>query len=434
MDEALSAAHRALELDPDSPIAHSNLFMTMHYSGRFNAVAVYEEARKFNARHAKPLTASALQHSNDCLPERRLRIGYVSADFRQHPVGFFFQPVLANHDKQHFEIFCYSGVVKPDAFTKSFYEYSDQWRNVCWIADSELAEMIRSDHIDILVDLSGHTGGNRLLVFAHKPVPVQVTAGGHYDTTGLVAIDYLISDSFHTPPGSQQYFSEELILLPNCYNCYAPPEYAPSVTKLPATDRGYITFGCFNNLAKITPTVAGLWAKILANLPDARLEVQTRGLEDTATRDRYRNLFESNGIAQDRVGLEGGVPHNVLLSCYGAIDIALDPFPYSGGLTTLEALWMGVPVITLTGHTFAGRHSTSHLSNVGLQEFVTKNAEQYVAVATALTRDSNRLQGIRSTLRSRMAASPLCDTKGYTRDLEAAYRRMWQRWCGSREA
>ena len=224
--------------------------------------------------------------------------------------------------------------------------------------------MIRSDHIDILVDLSGHTGGNRLLVFARKPAPVQITAGGHYDTTGLDAIDYLISDSFHTPPGSQQYFSEELMNLPNCYNCYAAPQYAPPTSKLPATDHGYITFGCFNNLEKINREVIALWSAILLVLPDARLELQTRGLEDTATRDRYRDLFESNGIAHDRVGLEGVVPHAALLSRYGAIDIALDPFPYSGGVTTLEALWMGVPVITLTGHVFAGRHSTSHLSNV----------------------------------------------------------------------
>ena len=346
----------------------------------------------------------------------------------------FFPTCLGEPRQAALRNFCYSGVIKPDAFTKSFYDYSDQWRNVCWIVDSELAEMIRSDHIDILVDLSGHTGGNRLLVFARKPAPVQVTAGGHYDTTGLDAIDYLISDSFHMPPGSQQYFSEELMNLPNCYNCYAAPQYVPPVRKLPATDLGYITFGCFNNLAKINPEVIALWSTILLVLPDARLELQTRGLEDTATRDRYRNLFESNGIAHDHVGLEGGVPHAVLLGRYDAIDLALDPFSNSGGVTTLEALWMGVPVITLTGHVFAGRHSTSHLSNVGLQEFVTNDPEQYVAVTTALARDTNRLQKLRSALRPLMAASPVCDAKGYTRDLEAAYRHMWQRWCGSREA
>jgi len=432
VDESLSAAHRALELDPESAIAHSNLFITMHYSADFDAAAIFQEAREFNARHARPVMTVAPQYNNESSPERRLRIGYVSADLRQHPVGFFFLPVLANHDKDHFEIYCYSSVVKPDHFTERFHEYSDEWRHVAWVADAELAELINADSIDILVDLSGHTGGNRLLAFARRPAPIQVTGGGHYDTTGLDAMDYLLTDRFHTPPGSERYFSEELMLLPHCYNCYAPPEYAPSVTELPAINLGYVTFGCFNNLAKVTPTVISWWAKILKDLPGARIRLQTRGLEEPIVQSRYRSLFRSHGIVDHRVELEGKAPHEALLSRYGTVDVALDPFPYSGGLTTLEALWMGVPVITLTGQTFAGRHSTSHLSNVGLQEFVATTPQQYVAMATALARDSDRLQGIRGTLRSHMAASALCDAKGYTRDLETAYRQMWHKWCESR--
>ncbi|MFQ6022740.1 MAG: tetratricopeptide repeat protein, partial [Acidiferrobacterales bacterium] len=359
--EAIACWKQALTLEPNYAEARSNLIQCMHYSPAFDADAIFAEARRFNAAHVQPLRAQIHPHDNDRAPERRLRIGYVSASFRQHPVGFFFSGVAAAHDKEQFEVICYSDVRTPDAITKGFAFHADHWRDIVAVGNDALAAMIRADRIDILVDLAGHSAGNRLLAFARKPAPVQVTGGGHYDTTGLDVIDYLLSDRFETPPGSDRYFSEELVLMPNGYVCYKPPDYAPPVTQSPVLNRGYITFGCFNNLAKITPQVIALWAEILRGLPEARMKLQTRELNDAATRERYRAQFESHGIHGDRLELAGHVPHQALLSNYSTIDIALDPFPYSGGLSTCEALWMGVPVITLKGHTFAGRHSTSHL-------------------------------------------------------------------------
>jgi protein O-GlcNAc transferase len=420
---------QAMAVAPDYTDAHSNLFQAMHYAPGFDAEALHAEARRWASVHAEVLTAHAPAHRNERSPNRRLRIGYVSSDLRQHPVGFFFAPVFAHHDKGTFELFCYAGVRHPDALTAQFRACADRWHEVTALSDEALAERIRTDRIDILVDLSGHTRGHRLLTFARKPAPVQVTAGGHYDTTGMTAIDYLISDRFHTPAGAERYFSEALIRLPHDYICYAPPEYAPAVTPSPLARHGYVTFGCFNNLAKVTPEVIALWAKILKALPGAHLRLQTRELGDSATCARYHALFKEAGVAASRIALHGHLPHRQLLGAYAEIDIALDPFPYSGGLTTCEALWMGVPVITLTGNTFAGRHSTSHLSNVGLPELITTTPEQYVATALALAQDPQRLTTLRQNLRERMAASPLCDAKGYTRDLEAAYREMWVKYC-----
>jgi protein O-GlcNAc transferase len=422
---------QALGVAPDYADAHSNLFQAMHYAPGFDAEALYAEARRWATAHAEALTAQAPAHRNERSPNRRLRIGYVSSDLRQHPVGFFFAPVFTHHDKQAFELIGYAGVRHPDALTAQCQACADRWHEVAALSDEALAEHIRTDCIDILVDLSGHTRGHRLLTFARKPAPVQVTAGGHYDTTGMTAIDYLISDRFHTPPGAERYFSEALIRLPHDYICYGAPEYAPAVSEPPMLKQGYITFGCFNNLAKVTPEVITLWAKILKALPGARLRLQTRELGDSATCARYHALFKEAGVAASRIALHGHIPHRQLLGAYAEIDIALDPFPYSGGLTTCEALWMGVPVITLTGHNFCGRHSTSHLANAGLPELITTTPEAYVATALALAQDPGRLTSLRQDLRQRVAASPLCDAEGYTRELEAAYRGMWERYCES---
>jgi predicted O-linked N-acetylglucosamine transferase (SPINDLY family) len=393
----------------------------MHYSPDYDAEALYTEARRWASCHAEVLRRQRRSYANERSPEKRLRIGYVSSDLRQHPVGFFFAPVVTHHDKQAFELICYAAVRRPDALTAQFRACADRWHEVTGLNDAELAEQIRADGIDILVDLSGHTRGHRLLVFARKPAPIQVTAGGHYDTTGMTAIDYLISDRFHTPAGDERYFSEALTRLPHDYICYGPPDYAPAVAPLPLARQGHVTFGCYNNLAKINERVVALWAKILKVLPGSRLRLQTRELGDASTCARYRALFKDEGVAAGRIELQGHAPHEQLLAAYAEIDIALDPFPYSGGLTTCEALWMGVPVVTLSGQGFCGRHSTSHLANVGLSELVTTTPEQYAAIAVALAQDPER------------AASPLCDATRYTRDLEAAYREMWKRYCENRD-
>jgi protein O-GlcNAc transferase len=426
--EAVAAYRQALRRRP-VPETQSALFQCLHYLSTHDADALYVEAREFGRYCMESLSVPIRGHNNDRAPNRRLRVGYVSADFHSHPVGYFVLPVFAHHDKTQFEVFAYASKKWHDDLAKRFASHADHWRDVEELDDEALDEQVRADGIDILIDLSGHTLGHRLLVFARKPAPVQITAGGHYSTTGLSTIDYLVSDHFHTPPGTERYFSETLIRMPNDYVCYEPPEYAPLVSDPPVRRQGHITFGCFNNLSKINERVIALWTQILAALPGARLELQTRQYDDPSIGEQVRERFAAQGIAPERIGLNREAFHQALLATYADIDIALDPFPYSGGLTTCEALWMGVPVITLTGKTFAGRHSTSHLSNVGLPELITTTPEQYVATTLALAQDPQRLTTLRQNLRERMAASPLCDAKGYTRDLEAAYRGMWVKYC-----
>jgi predicted O-linked N-acetylglucosamine transferase (SPINDLY family) len=427
-EAAIASLQRAVALEPHDH-AHSNVLQAMHYHPHLSAAALFAEARRWHEQYAAPLRTAWLPHDNPRDPERRLRLGYVSADFRCHPVGWFMEPVLAHHDRAQFEIFCYASVPRPDRVTDRFRSAADHWCDALTLSDTALAEKVREDRIDILVDLSGHTRGHRLLTFARKPAPVQVTAGGHYSTTGLEAIDYLIADRFHAPEAIEGYFSETLIRMPHDYICYAPPVYAPPVAPPPALRRGYVSFGCYNNLAKINERVVALWGEILKASPSARLRLQTHQLNDAPTGARLRELFAAQGIGAEQLEFHGHLPHEQLLAAYAEIDIALDPFPYSGGLTTLEALWMGVPVVTLSGQSFCGRHSASHLANVGLSELATSTPEEYVAVALALARDPERLRVLRQGLRERMAASPLCDAKGYTQDLEAAYRRMWENYC-----
>ena len=431
--EAITIYRQALELRSDAG-AHSNLLFCMHYSPDFDTDALVAEGRRWQAQHAAPFRSEWQPHENERDPERRLRIGYVSADFRYHPVGWFMKPVFAHHDKEQFEITCYASVTSADELTGTFRARSDRWRSIFGMSDAELADQIRADEIDILVDLSGHTREHRLLAFARKPAPVQVTAGGHYNTTGMEAIDYLIADRFHAPDGTEPYFSEALVRLPHDYICYEPPPYAPTVTDLPALREGHITFGCYNNLAKVNAGVIAIWARILKALPSASLRLQTHQFNDAPTVHRYRALFADHDIASNRLTLAGGAPHPELLAAYGNIDIALDPFPYSGGLTTCEALWMGVPVVTLTGKTFCGRHSTSHLNNVGLPELVTETPDAYVAAALSLANDPDRLDALRRGLRDKMAKSPMCDAQRYTRELEEAYREMWRTYCDSDDA
>ncbi len=425
---AIACFRKAMALEADH-YAHSNMLQAMHYHPNLSPVVLFTEARHWNEQHAAALRAAWLPHNNPRDPERQLRLGYVSADFRCHPVGWFMQPVLAHHDRAQFEIFCYAGVPRPDPVTERFRSTTDHWCDALTLSDASLAEKVREDRIDILVDLSGHARGHRLLTFARKPAPVQVTAGGHYSTTGLEAIDHLITDRYHAPEGSERYFSETLVRMPHDYICYEPPVYAPAVVAPPVLRRGYVSFGCYNNLAKINERVVAVWGGILKALPTAKLRLQTHQLNDPPTRARLSELFAARDIETERLDFHGYLPHEQLLAAYAEIDIALDPFPYSGGLTTLEALWMGVPAVTLSGQTFCGRHSTSHLNNVGLPKLVTTTPEEYVAVALALASDPERLRALRQGLRERMAASPLCDAKGYTRDLEAAYRQMWQNYC-----
>jgi predicted O-linked N-acetylglucosamine transferase (SPINDLY family) len=291
--------------------------------------------------------------------------------------------------------------------------------------------MIRQDGIDILVDLAGHTAGNRLPVFARKPAPVQASWAGYVGTTGLAAIDYLITDRWQSPAGSERYMAESLARLPDGYVCWSVPGHAPEVGPLPATSAGAVTFGCFNTLAKINPPVIALWARLFRQLPGSRLVLKTRELADTSVREHILELFDAEGVTAARITLEDRSPHPELLARYNGIDIALDAFPYSGGVTTIEALWMGVPVVTMPGERFASRHSLSHLSNIGLEELVADGPDDYLRIAAALARDLPRLQALRRGLRNRMRASPLLQSQRFTRGLEETFRAMWRSWCGA---
>ena len=432
--EATAYYRRALELAPDSPAAHSSLLLCLQYDPAMTPASLLIEHRAYAARLSSlmPPGDPPTGHANPPDPDRPLKIGYVSADLRQHPVGLLMMPVLAAHDSTGFVTHCYYGHRKEDAVTAHLKSHAKVWRSTVGADDDGLAGMIRADGIDILVDLAGHTLNNRLPVFARKPAPVQASWAGYFGTTGLSAIDYLITDRFLSPPGSERYAVEKLARLPDGYLCWAMPGHAPQVGPLPATVPGAVTFGCFNNLAKINPLVIALWGRLLRELPESRLILKTRELDDPAVCDRFRALFAIEGITDARLVLEGPSPHPDYLRRYNDIDIALDPFPYSGGLTTVDALWMGVPVITMPGERWASRHSLSHLSAAGLTELVADGPEAYLRTAVQLARDLPRLASLRAGLRPRMHVSPLRRAKAFTRGLEKAYRAMWRSWCETR--
>jgi predicted O-linked N-acetylglucosamine transferase (SPINDLY family) len=369
-------------------------------------------------------------HSNDRSRERRLRIGYVSSDFRQHSVGYFIEPVLAHHNHDRFEIFCYSNDIKEDEVTGRLQSYADHWRRLIGLSDEQAANQIRADRIDILIDLSGHTRGNRLLVFARKPVPVQVTWLGYPTTTGLSTMDYRLTDGFADPVGMTEHFhSEQLVRLPECFSCYQPPE-APEVSGLPAREKDYVTFGSFNNLAKINREVMAVWARILQAVPGSHLTLKNTGLGAGTVQQRVRETFMGLGVAPERLALLGNDPSSrAHLERYWNIDIGLDPFPYNGATTTCDALWMGVPLVALAGKTHAGRVGVSQLSNLELTELIGNTTEEYVAIATRLARDLERLSQLRAGLRARLAASPLTEAPRFTKNLEQAYLAMWKDWC-----
>lgn len=343
-------------------------------------------------------------------------------------MGYFLIRTLEQFDPQQAEIVCYSDRLNEDDLTARFQAVSTTWRKVVGWSDERLAEQIREDQIDILFDLAGHTSGNRLLVFARKPAPIQITWMGYVGTTGLTAIDYLIADRHEIPFDTESDYQEQILRMPDGYVCFDPPSYAPPVSSLPALEQDFVTFGSFNNPAKLTAAVIEVWAKILQRVPHSRLVLKYRGMSDLVVSGRMADLFASHGIDAGRVEFLGKSPHTQLLAEYGRIDLALDSFPYSGGLTTCEALWMGVPVVTCPGETFASRHSLSHLSNVGLTETIAGDFDEYVELAVGLAQDLDRLAAIRARLREQVAVSPLCDGPRFAANLIDRLRQVWRRW------
>ncbi len=356
----------------------------------------------------------------------------MSADFGYHPIGYFLAPVLPAHDRTAVEVFCYSAKPREDGMTRRLRAGADQWRSLCGVDDAAAAAMIAADGIDLLIDLAGHTAGNRLPLFARKPAPVQASWAGYIGTTGLSAMDALIACPRHMPPGSEAEAVERVIRLPDDYVCVLPREHAPEVGPLPALDAGFVTFGCFNNRTKLSDATLALWTRLLARLPDARLLLKTHQFDDARVRADLLAAFAAAGGDAERVILSGSARHFDMPGWYNRIDVALDPFPYSGGLTTLEALWMGVPVVTLGGgDRFCARHSVGHLTAAGLPDLIAADQDAYLDIAAGLAADRDALAALRGSLRGRMAASPLCDGPRFAHHLEAAYRDLWRGWCAA---
>lgn len=429
--DALKMYQKALELSPDHVTAHSNLLMMMHYLPRYSAEDLLTSAKDWNSRHTRQ--ASRLPPpANLPDPKRCLRIGYVSGDFCSHPVGFFIEAVLSHHDKTQHEIFCYYNSNNHDSVTARLQKSADHWRFIAGQSDQAVADRIRQDAIDILVDLSGHTRDHRLLAFSRRPAPIQVTWMGYFATTGLAAMDYIIADRFVIPPEEERYYTEQVERLPYSYLCFTAPDLPISVAPLPALSQGAVTFGCFNNPAKITSEVIACWSRLLHALPDARLNLKYKFFADGAVIKYFQSAFVGHGIDTERIRFSGQSPRDEYLASYNEVDIGLDPFPFSGCTTTVEALWMGIPVITLRGDRFASHMGESIMKNLDLHECVADSQDAYIEKAIALAADLPRLADLRSRLRSRLMNSPLCDGVVFTRDLEAVYRKMWTTWCHTR--
>ncbi len=429
LDEAVAAYRQAVARAPDNAGIHSNLVYTMHFHPAYDAQTVAEEHGRWNLHHAEPLKKFIQPHNNDRSPDRRLRIGYVSPDFREHPVGRFLRPLLEHHDHWNFEIVCYAQVLVPDAITQRLRSYADGWRGIVGLSDTQAADLIRRDRLDILVDLTMHMAHNRLLVFACKPAPVQVTYLAYCSTTGLQTMDYRLSDPYLDPPGGDEsFYTEQTIRLPETYWCYQPNIAPREVGPLPVLQLGHITFGCLNNFCKVSEPTLAAWAKLLRAVPNSELLLHAyKG----SHRQRLQARLERDGVVPKRVRFAGFMPAEKYFALYRQIDIALDTFPYGGGTTTCDALWMGVPVVSLVGKTAVGRGGLSILSNVGLPELAARSEQEYVAIAAALANDLPRLSRLRATLRHQMEQSPLMDAPRFARHVEAAYRQMWHTWCRS---
>ena len=407
--------------------ASDNLLILLHHDPANDAKAIFADHALWNRLYAAPLAPSIQKHDNERNPDKRLRVGFVSAYLSSYPVGRFISGLLREHDRERFEVFCYSDLREPDATTRALSDWSAQWRDTAALDDGQLAELIHRDGIDLLVDLGMHTRGNRMRAFARRPAPVQITYLAYCGTTGLQTIDYRLSDPYLDPDDSDQpYYSEQTVRL-RSYWCYPPPHQAPEVNEPPSAAAGAeITFGCLNDFGKVNPTTISLWSEVLRSVPRGRLLLHA---PTDANRQRASQWFQAEGIEQRRIGFTDMLPMPEYLRQYHRIDIALDPTPWCGGTTTCDSLWMGVPVVSLTGGTAISRGGLSILSQIGLPELVASTPREYARIASSLAHDPPRLASLRRALRDRMRASALMDAPGFARDFESILRRIWRRWC-----
>ena len=423
-EDASASFKEALRLRPEHPWVSDNLLFCLNYREAVGKGEVFAAHRDWGLRFAgtrRVGTAARVRNGS------RLRVGYMSPDLREHSVAHFLSALLAAHDRKRIEAICYAQPARRDAMSARLQELSDGWVELGGGPAEPLAERIAADGVDILVDLAGHTAGARLDIFAHKPAPVQISWLGYPNTTGLPAIDYRITDAVADPPGEDEFYTERLLRLDRCFVCYWPHKNAPAVTAPPAAHTGRVTFGSFNTLAKLSPATIALWAEVLRGVPESSLYLKAGSLADAATCERVRAAFAAEGIAAGRLRLEKWTANAAdHLSQYHDIDIALDPVSYNGTTTTCEALWMGVPVVSLRGERHASRVGASLLNAVRLDELIASDAVDYVSLAKSLAEDAARLSALREGMRERLRASALCDATGFARAVESAYETAWQ--------
>jgi protein O-GlcNAc transferase len=426
--QAIGHLRQALAEQPANQEAATHLLYALQHAPGESAQAIHAAALAYARIHEQPLLQARPAHGNLPDPQRRLRIGYVSGDFAQHAVANFIEPVLAHHDRLCCEIWCYSNRTQEDAQTVLLRGLADHWHDIAPLDDDAVARQIAMDGVDILVDLSGHTHGHRLGVFARKPAPLQVTWLGYPTTTGLQSIDYRITDAIADPPGeADACHSEKLLRLPRSQWCYRPHPQAPAVSPLPALASGGIMFGSFNRLAKLNDGLLALWGRLLADEPAFALTIAT--LMDEGNVARVHATLRAHGAREGQVRVLGDLDDTRFRNIRSGIDIALDSHPYNGTTTTCEALWAGLPVVTLAGGHGAARNSASLLHAIGLPHLVADNEEDYLRIARELAQDLPALAALRAGLRERMLGHGLCDGPRFTRELEAAYRGIWQDWC-----
>ena len=415
--EAVAHLRRARDRMPDSPRVHSNLLIALQYAPGIPRADIATEHRLWGERFGRPHGPRSARRAG-----ARLRVGFVSSGFRFHATAFFLLPMLQARPAGAWDAVAFANLAPSaaDTYTRAFIDAFDEWRWSAHLCDDDLANAVRTAGIDILIDLNGHTRGNRLTAFTRRPAPIQASWMDYVDTTGSSAFDWLIADATHVPPADEAHYVERIARMPRDYICYGPPADAPDPADAPPAARnGVVTFGCFNTARKISPRAILLWARILAAVPGSRLLLNSHEYQWAEVRDRLRVLFAEAGIGADRIEFAKGGEHAAFLGRYRDVDIALDPFPYSGGLNTCEALWMGVPVVTMRGNRFCGRHAACHLTNAGLPELVTESEDAYAETAVRLATDAGALAALRAGLRARVAASPLTDAAGFAEDFTA---------------
>ncbi|MCH8619626.1 tetratricopeptide repeat protein [Undibacterium sp. TS12] len=424
--DAVNAYQKALELNPDFAEAHSNLLFALNYHPDLSSKEIYAAYQAYDQRFAVALKSTWRSFENERSPGSKLRIGYVSPDFSNHSVKYFLEPLMARHDKSQFEVYAYAQLNWEDEVTARYRKYADHWIPTILMSDHELAERIRADRIDILIDVAGHTGHNRLQVFARKPAPVSMSWLGFGYTTGISAIDYLLMDDISVPTGSEDLFTEQPWRLAGPLYVYRPPEDTGPVSDLPALQNGYVTFATFSRAIRLNDQLIKVWANILKQMDGAKLVINSGNFREPFMQERYLEKFAAHGIDGSRLEI---ACHSPPWDSLRKVDIVLDCFPHNSGTTLFESLYMGIPYITLAGRPSMGLLGSSILSGLGHSEWIAKTEEEYIEKTLAMARDLPQLSKLRMNLRQEMQASPLMDEAGFARKMETAYRSMWQDWC-----